>query len=199
MSNARNLARLLPNTSGQLPDANLAAIAAGKVAGKLAGGNMASGSVLQVVQTVKYDSWSYNGASFVDITGLNASVTPLSSTSKILVDVCVSIGEGGDAFPAFYLQRDGATLVLGPSIPPGTRTSFAHVNTGADARDQYLIAPVNFKYLDSPSTTNSVNYKIQVSPMRTASRSVFVNRSESMSDANQVTATSTITLTEIAG
>ena len=43
------------------------------------------GKILQVQSTVKTDSFSSNSSSFVDITGLSVSITPSSTSSKILV------------------------------------------------------------------------------------------------------------------
>ena len=157
-----------------------------------------AGHAIQVVQTVKTDAFSTTGTAFVDITGFNATITPTLATSKILVDIVMSCGEGSDAFPAFYVNRNGSTIVLSDSISPGQRTTIGYTNTGADARDQYLMTVVPFKYLDNPATTSSLTYQVQMSPMRTASRTAHLNRMNTIGDANQMTGISTITLTEIA-
>jgi hypothetical protein len=44
-----------------------------------------AGTVLQVVSTVKTNTFSTSSASPVDITGLSVSITPSSATSQILV------------------------------------------------------------------------------------------------------------------
>lgn len=67
MSNARNLARLLPNSSGQLPDAA-----------------MASGSVLQVVQNFGTTS---STTSTSNVSVISQAITPTNASSKILVFV----------------------------------------------------------------------------------------------------------------
>ena len=46
-----------------------------------------AGSVLQVVQTVKTDTFATTSTSFVDITGVSVAITPSSTSSKILIQV----------------------------------------------------------------------------------------------------------------
>ena len=157
-----------------------------------------SGSVIQVVQTVKVDTFTTSGTAFVNITGFTCSITPTSATNKIMIDICMYCGENQDSFPAFQLLRNGVAISVANLISPGTATTFGYCNTGNDARDQYLITPVNYKLLDSPLTSNTLTYGLQVSPMRTASRTFFLNRSNTIGDANQMTCTSTLTLTEVA-
>lgn len=156
-----------------------------------------TGMILQTVQTLSTSQFTTSGTAYVDM-GLSASITPKYATSKILVDITMFCGEGTDAFPAFKLMRGSTQITNSTATGPGATTSFGYVNTGADARDQYLITPVAYKYLDSPNTTSNITYSIQVSPMRTASRTFFFNRSQTIGDGNQMTTTSTITLTEIA-
>ena len=51
---------------------------------------------------------------------------------------------------------------------------------------------------DSPSTTSATTYKVQISPMRTSSKTATVNRAHTRGDDNQLNTASTITLMEIA-
>ena len=71
MSNARNIARLLPNVSGQLPDTNLASIAANKLVGQLPGGNMPSGSIKQI----------YTNQTISEVDSTTTSVTNMVNVS----------------------------------------------------------------------------------------------------------------------
>lgn len=156
------------------------------------------GHNIQIVQTVITGTFSTSGTTFVDITGASATITPTSTTSKILVDIVLSCGESSDSFPAFYVRRNGTTILLANALSPGTQTTFGYTNTGNDARDQYLLTAVPFKYLDSPASTSALTYQIQVRPMGSASRTFFLNRPATVGDSNQLVSTSTITLTEIA-
>jgi hypothetical protein len=46
---------------------------------------IATGKVLQVVQTTKTDTFTTTSTSFTDVTGLSVSITPSSASSKILI------------------------------------------------------------------------------------------------------------------
>ena len=76
-------------------------IAATQLTGTIAASALPAGSVLQVVNVVKLTSFSTTSTSYVDITGLTASITPSSTNSKILLliqAVCV---------PASHLTSTG--------------------------------------------------------------------------------------------
>jgi len=157
-----------------------------------------AGKVLQVVQTSLTSTASYTGTAFQTITGLNTSITPSSTSSKILIMVNISQGENQDAFPAYLLKRGSTTVQIADSGSQTEATFFA-TRTGNDARDPYLFEPVNYQFLDSPSTTSATTYSVQVSPMRTANRTVSINVMTTLGDANQGRGCSTMILMEIAG
>lgn len=200
MSNARNLARLLPNTSGQLPDANLAAIAAGKVSGQLADANMSSGSVLQVVQGIKSDvsTISNSGPSgWSNIPGLSASITPSSQTSKILVMVAL---QGGPTAANYYMSAF-RTLRNGSAIGVGNPTSGYESATVINQRvpsDVNAAVNVSYQLLDSPATTSSVTYQVQIAGEGGTSFRINTSGSDNNSQSYSWRGSSTITLIEVA-
>ena len=69
-------------------------------AGVVAGGALPAGSILQVVSVTKTDSFTTSSSSFVDITGLSATITPSSASSKILVS------SFGDCFVSVSIPMD---------------------------------------------------------------------------------------------
>ena len=96
-------------------------------------------------------------------------------------------------------MRDSTALNVPSAVGVGQAATFAGVHTGNDSRDQYLFHQVNYQFLDSPNTTSQITYKVQVRPMGvTSGRTVFINRSQTIGDGNQFTATSTATVMEIA-
>lgn len=67
-----------------------------------------AGHVLQVKSTTKADTWSGtpgNGV-FLDITGLSVSITPTSSSSKILVTFSTNVSAGDASTTGVRLVRD---------------------------------------------------------------------------------------------
>jgi hypothetical protein len=114
------------------------------------------GKVLQVVQAVKTDTFTTTSGTFVDITGITVSITPSSSSNKILVDVRIG-GYNPSATCDCWLRLDraGTTLQVGTT---GTGTAAMIAGTPvADRGDGSL----GICFLDSPSTTSSTAYKLQ--------------------------------------
>lgn len=159
-----------------------------------AGSVYAPGHVVQVVSTTKTDVFSTTSASFTDITGLSASITPKFNTSKILV-VChysgSSNGVSSRRVPV-RLVRDSTAISVGDAS--GSRTL---ASTSTNAHDAVVIGSGSFTYLDSPSTASVVTYRLQTFGI--ASTTVSINRSITDTDSNQFErTTSGITLMEIA-
>ena len=145
-----------------------------------------SGGILQVVSTTKNNPFATTSATFVDVTGLSATITPRSTSSKILVIAQVHIqNDNGSGFWAMNLVRDSTNLAQGTGGAVNDQTAYSQ---GVTSLFQSHVPIVN---LDSPSTTSSVTYKIQVN--RSAAGNTEVNGN---SDS---TAYSSITLMEVAG
>lgn len=195
MSNARNLARLLPNSSGQLPDANLAAIAAGKVSGQLADANMSSGSVLQVVQGLYKGATTVNSNSYVSIP-VSATITPVSSTSKILVSAVVHCGmTGGNEGMHGRLYRNGNNIAGAVGDASGSRDqAWFHCGAHYSGYEQYAVSAT---YLDSPESASALTYQLYVRGI--GGYPFNINTTEADADNEWTSRTvSSITLMEIA-
>ena len=109
------------------------------------------GKVLQVVSTLKTDGYSTASATMADITGLNATITPSSTSSKILI--LSHIASGGPiliAYP-FKLYRDSTAIA--------ESTAGSGNNTYVGVRPGTSLQNFQITYLDSPSTTSSITYK----------------------------------------
>ena len=145
------------------------------------GTQAAQSKVLQVVNAT-YSTISTNATSTFADTGLTASITPLFSTSKILV-LINQAGVGkltGDTGCMMRLLRNGSSILVINDIL-GLNGSTAS-NRGQDASTSYL---------DSPATTSAVTYKTQFASYANIAAAY-------VQDAGSGTATSTITLMEIA-
>jgi len=156
------------------------------------------GKILQVVSTTKTDTFTTTSTSFVDITGFSVSISPSSTTSKILVIFNVSVGaDGGTNAPTAQIMRDSTAIAIGDAAGSRTRaTSLYYAGNGGGANAQN-----NFSnnFLDSPNTTSSVTYKIQVRS-NSAAQTTAINRGTGDTDgASTARGVSTITLMEVAG
>jgi hypothetical protein len=143
------------------------------------------------VSTTKTDTFSTGSSSFVDITGLSVSITPISSSNKIFVIVSVTgQGQAGASIATFRLVRDSTVIDAGAAA--GVRSlGFA----AAIPVDDNTSITQGTNFLDSPSSTSSVTYKVQVRSNGTA----YVNRTTADgNDVNILRTASTITVMEIA-
>jgi len=136
-----------------------------------------TGSILQVVQTVKTDTFSVTGFTWTDVTGLSAAITPSSSSSKILVMVEMKVGSNIDYSISIRLLRNSTNIYLGDLNGSRTQVS-SWVTTYINASSPtygFAMIPASIIYLDSPATTGSTTYKIQMASY--SSNISYVNRS----------------------
>ena len=148
--------------------------------------------ILQVVSTTKTDTFTTTSATMTDITGLSVSITPSSTTSKILVFFEV-YGQGTTGATQGYLQlvRNSTAIAIGDAA--GDRPRVSGVLFATDA---FLTVCSSLVFLDSPATTAATTYKVQTN--RGGSGTVYINRTENDADntARQRTVSS-ITVMEV--
>ena len=119
-----------------------------------------TGSILQVVQTTKTNTFSTASTTYVDVTGLSATITPSSSSSKILVLLNGVAGMSGAISGYIQLVRGSTALLTGDTTAGYTSSSGPNFYGGsADGNNNETFAIV---YLDSPATTSATTYKAQV-------------------------------------
>jgi len=109
-----------------------------------------AGRVLQVVSSQSTSSYSTSSASFV-ASGLSISITPSSSTSKVLILARIAVSfpsnTSGGAGGGIALYRGSTALYT-----PQNYEWYLNVNTIAPRGTQTI------NYLDSPASTSSVTY-----------------------------------------
>tara|TARA_R110000868_G_scaffold282909_5_gene543225 strand:- start:99 stop:1061 length:963 start_codon:yes stop_codon:yes gene_type:complete len=156
-----------------------------------------SGGILQVVSATKTDTFTTSSTSFTDVTGYSATITPSSTSSKILVIANYSISNSSNTTTSAAISRmmrDSTPIFVGDSAGLRIGASGFH---GNDANYRMLDHVTN-TYLDSPSTTSSTTYKIQ---LRVGTGGVAgFNRTGEDYDGNGVARLAAgITLMEVAG
>jgi hypothetical protein len=143
------------------------------------------GKVLQVVNAVYSTATTITSASYTD-TGLSATITPSSATSKVLVIVsqqAYTSRSVGECAAGFQVLRD-ATIVVDPGTSPNSLGIGASGVASTFANGNYSVS-----YLDSPATTSATTYKVQSKPLTTGNSSNVIAQIDS--------SRSTITLMEI--
>jgi len=134
-----------------------------------------AGKVLQVVQATYSTEISSSSSSFTD-TGLTASITPTSATSKVLVFIGgkmqKSSGNANNSI-ALRLVRGSTNLIINTALYTGSALTF---------QTSYSLV-----YQDNPATTASTTYKLQIASENNTASVAFMFGSE----------TATIVLMEI--
>ena len=165
--------------------------------------NSATGKILQVVQAVKTDTQSVTNSGYPSTTtalvGLQPSLTPSSSSNKILVSWSIMIGGGSNSHASFVLSRsvggsDTDNILIGDANELRVRvTQHGYIGGSNQIYDQRNFSG---EFLDTPSTPNAVTYKLK---FKTNDHTIYVNRSSDNSNANwAATSTSLVTLKEVA-
>ena len=156
-----------------------------------------SGGIIQVKSVSKTDTFSSNSTSYTDITGLSVSITPTRADSKILVMMHVQIGHDSNVAGFLRLMRDSTAIAVGTD----TSSRIASTVAMADDPTDDEINSTSITFLDSPSTTSSTTYKVQMNTEASGNTGyVHVNRSGEDGDNNQNGRTcSTITVMEVSG
>jgi hypothetical protein len=133
-------------------------MAANKLTGQVPDANAPSGSVIQVVSVFKNDTFSSTSASptWTDVTGLSVSITPTSSSNKILVLCAINIGSNVDSL--IRLVRDSTPVGNGSG---GNIQGIGQTAPGPGADLIYQPFCFATSFLDSPATTSATTYKIQ--------------------------------------
>ena len=147
---------------------------------------LGTGAVLQVVQSTYATTSTFNSTGPVDL-GLSASITPKSSSSKILVLLSIptySSTGSGDVYMRFYIVRGSTTI-----------SSTAYQGVGSSSTAAYHM--FSFNYLDSPGTTSAVTYQIQMCNSGGSSYPSFVNRPANSPGVWEMSGASSLILMEV--
>jgi hypothetical protein len=161
-------------------------------AGSASAVQASSGRVLQVVSTIKTDTFSSTSTSFVDVTGASCTITPSNSTSKVLVLIYAWGGQSSNAEKVeLELLRNG-TIIGGGDVagsrPPAISSS--------DPTATNVVMNMSGGTLDSPSSTSALTYKLS---MRVSGGTGYLGRTSDDSDsANRPRLATTIILLEVA-
>lgn len=145
------------------------------------------GTVLQVVQAIKTDTFSsaFAGAgNYIDIPGLSLSITPVSASSRILIFCNIGMvhtwNAGRDRSSSFKVFRNNADTRIGDASGSRQRALF---RAGSSEADSNHGTGVSFNFVDVPNTTSALTYKLSCLPESGAT--VHINRSTNDENINE--------------
>lgn len=164
----------------------------GLVTGALESTAIGTGAIRQVVQTTYNTKASTTSTSWATL--YSASITPTSSSSRILVMVSFSGSHVDNYSGLVRVLRD--STAIGGGAGGGSYESNVWFNIRTPIN--YYIATYQANHLDSPSTTSPITYNVQW--QATGGIAFYANRTinDSGTQAYDSSVASSITLMEIA-
>ena len=152
-----------------------------------------AGAILQVVSSIKTDTFSVtSNETEYEVTNLNATITPTSNTSKILVMVSLTYSANSTTYKG-RIKRGSTTIFQGDASGSKQQAAFGLGFTG----DENQADVASFTGLDTPGDTNAHTYKVFL--INDNSVYIYINRSrQDHNDTRGGRHVSTMTLMEVA-
>jgi len=136
------------------------------------------GKVLQVVQASTTTSYTTSSSSFVAASGMEVSITPSATSSKVLVFVTMNFQEGvaGSGAYATIYRNNTTNLEANGFVYHGLATGASYKFSSQE--------PMH--YLDSPNTTSATTYTVYFSRDGSGSATVNFNNSRGVITAIEI-------------
>jgi hypothetical protein len=141
-------ARLAVGTNGQVLTADSAEATGLKWA------TVPASKIGQIIQATTTTSTTTTSTTYVDATNVTASITPATTSSKILVTISA---------PG-YCYLNGGNAKLGAQIVRGSTSiaDFGFILGTYHATDAAPRGMISLSYIDSPATISATSYKLQI-------------------------------------
>jgi hypothetical protein len=133
---------------------------------------VSGGKILQFVSVDITSTTSWATTSFVDISGLTATINGVSSGSKIIVDFNLVLGRSHDTHYFFKLFRDSTFL---PAYS-GASLTFNHYPYISSPTYEFI--STNFRFVDThgQSAGANITYKLQGANEGSSNYAQYLNR-----------------------
>ena len=147
----------------------------------VASSDLPAGSVLQVEHRNHNPLFATSSTTFIDVTNFNVTITPTSTSNKVLLIVCPSWSNNGHA--SIRITRkigSGSASVLAISVGDqelGNRTAATFHGYRYSTNSLYYDGrSESITILDTPNTTDAVVYQVQAGVPYSGSYSIMFNR-----------------------
>tara|TARA_Y100000401_G_scaffold105572_1_gene98327 strand:- start:246 stop:767 length:522 start_codon:yes stop_codon:yes gene_type:complete len=140
-----------------------------------------SGGIIQTKTAIKTDTSSYSvGSGGTSSSIVSVSITPQSSSSKILIHATLS-GSKSDQGMFLKLFRGSTQIIRGDASGSCQRVS-THLLTD----QSFIMSSTTCVALDSPSTTSSTTYSIRAGHGNPSTQTIYVNRDQGGNNGAQI-------------
>ena len=152
------------------------------------GGNLTgitTGKILQVQSSIKTDTASFELSagyfSSSSQTGIQVSITPSSSSNKILLFGMINVDVAGEQYNIGVVFDKAGSIISGATgDASGSRKRLTA--TGDGSRTSQYSETINVHYLDTAGGTSAITYGLVVNNPSSISRICYINRSTNDAD-----------------
>ena len=128
---------------------------------RMADGAMSAGSIIQIVHANSNSHLSSTSTSYVDLTGVTATITPSATSSKILITCTIAISKEDQHTFLARLVKDGSVISGSGGVKESSHNNQLDGVWWNIRTSNWAANPCTIQYLDSPSTTSAITYKAQ--------------------------------------
>jgi len=145
-------------TLAQTPNATLTGMTGNPILGSTT--TFPTGSVINVVSTIKTDTFTHNNSNVTTITGLTVNITPKSTSNKILImgSICYGHDTSNSGYP---LKLFRGSTEIGSGSAAGSRP-YGIADLNMPGWGTYYLAHTHVSFLDSPNTIDPLTYSFKV-------------------------------------
>ena len=155
-----------------------------------------TGSILQIVQSVKTSVFTTQSLTWVDITDMTGTITPTSASNKIMVTGNFVLGTTNGGYFHFRILRGSTAIDIGAADGNKTQATYSSFANAFGSQYNFSYTPM---YLDSPNTTSATTYKCQFK-VPWSGYGAVINRTWADDNSDYLsTYQSNFTLIEVAG
>ena len=150
-----------------------------------------AGTILQVKQGVMTSREQVSAGSMQNVgSGFEVAITPSSTSSKILVQTCLTCIVNRHELVNSRLRR---------AITGGSTTNINLLGWyNYTANNEWVALNIGHNYLDSPSTTSVCTYKLQIGAYQASNGAYYINYNNTQFSGTNNDSRSTITAMEVA-
>ena len=141
----------------------------------------ANGGIIQVVQSYSTAIFSTTSNTMTEYAALNTTITPSSSSNKILIITNVNLS-ASNRYSAIKILRDSTIIAIGDTAGNRSRVTVSSGSNNDETDNIHIMRNSSASFLDSPSSTSAITYKIQFGNTNNGAYISYINRAPSGDD-----------------
>ena len=148
---------------------------------KITGSGLGASKILQVKSTVKSNTQSIAGLTFADV--MSVSITPTSTSSTILVMCDLNItcalsdaSQTGARYSGVKLFRDSTQIAVNSDASGDQAKVWFSCQSTETTNSGFMQNCASGSFMDSPSSTSAITYKIQAGNTYSSNHYTYINR-----------------------